>query len=197
MNTILVDVDGVLADFYLPAVRWHLGNLWDPDGNKEDAASWPRGTWDIAKNLGISEEEFWRRVDTSDFWDSLPVYPGAELFLQYLKVLTGDSIVLCTRASPGFVFPSSRKTWVHTKLGPEWPLVVMCDASKSLLARKDVMLLDDHPETIRSFLDTGGLGILVERPWNCEDAGLWYGRVDYPALLREVLSVREEHWCHA
>jgi 5'(3')-deoxyribonucleotidase len=179
-RTILMDVDGVLADFYQPAAAAHGVPYLALDG------AWPRGTWDIASQLGITPEQFWHKIDTEDFWRGLRPYPGAQEFLAYCASVLNGHIVLCTKCGPSPVFGSARIAWADEHF-PGYPVVIVRGASKALMARSDAVLLDDHPETIRDFNDAGGLGVLVERPWNEPPCGLnrttSYSRVDYPATL--------------
>ena len=65
---ILLDMDGVIANFHLAALH--------ALGKERLLESWPIGEWSIPKVLGILEDDFWAAINSvSDFWFRIEPYP--------------------------------------------------------------------------------------------------------------------------
>lgn len=134
-----VDFDGVLAMTSL-GLQKHLGLDETPPTDYnwcEDLVDW--------STLGV------------DFWANLPVYSEqlyAAKLLKNVRVVTHcfgiDAIV-------------GKRLW----LDRYWPEVEMINLEdKWLLAGPDRWLFDDYPEQIAKWIEAGGIGRLIRRPWN-------------------------------
>ena len=69
---IFLDLDGVLADFFHPALARH--------GRADLATAWPRGVRDMAETMGLTWEAFWAPLvaEGPAFWADLPPLPWME-----------------------------------------------------------------------------------------------------------------------
>lgn len=167
---VLLDVDGVLADFvgaFLAVVEQQLGR----SHTAEDVHS-----FGIANSLNLSKDEFDRCaeiVGKPGFCRSLAVCPGAIEGVAQLRELAEVYIV----TSPWNTNP----TWTHDR--EQWlaehfgiPSARVVHTSAKHLVRGDV-LVDDKTETLRDWLrerDHGGIAVQWQTPHNRLDG--WRGR---------------------
>jgi len=149
---ILCDVDGVLADFYHAALEAH--------GRTEDDI--PAGIWDIAEPLGLSEAEFWDRIDYFEFWDGLDVYPYAKVLLETLG--NYGTITFATSPSMATDCYSAKVKWLRREMGATTN--IMLGSAKYLMAKPGTILIDDNEKNCQDFEDAGGRAILFPRRWN-------------------------------
>jgi len=185
---IKLDMDGVVADFFTAALRWHGGMPY--------LSGWPRGIScdgktgdDIARVLGLTNEEFYAPLMLRDFWDDIKPYPGAPEFVESLRevgtvkiytVITGDHDV-CMEA---------KRNWCSDYLHIYGGDVIFCTSCQDKVQRvgQRGVLIDDHPITCEGVRRAGGRALLVPRPWNSRDPALRFDRVDY----RRVLQMLED-----
>ncbi len=98
----------------------------------------------------------WAKLDVG-FWANLPVYHET---LDLLKGLNDVKIVTHCFSLAAIV---GKRLW----LNKHWPGIEMINlAEKWLLAAPDRYLWDDYPEQIDAWIRAGGVGGLVDRPWN-------------------------------
>jgi hypothetical protein len=196
---IFLDMDGVLCDFVGAALR-----LFDASPL---LATWPAGEWDVAKVLGVTDAEFWGRIDAQGqgFWAELPEYPWASQLVDFLERI--GEVVICTTPSAAHYSAAGKVIWLERHFGgrfarryvmvrdePESPSKRAPWAySKAMLARSGVCLVDDNDRNVERFKTHGGRAVLVPQPWN----GLHYpeyrdgtSKFDYvrEAVLRAQVS---------
>lgn len=194
-KNLLMDVDGVLTDFLQHSLRWH--------GRADMAGSYPRGEWETPKVLGLSDREFWKKIDFFEFWSTIPTYPGSADFLAAVKAMCdndGVKLSFCTSSSLQLqVFVPARIRVLdalcrEAKIAEQPPLYIAYRGSKGVFGRRESLLVDDYPKNIRSFVEAGGCASLVPMPWNTKEGSEPEGcRIsmdgpDYTWVINEIAN---------
>lgn len=175
---VLLDMDGVLVDFFGAALALH--------GREDLAADWPPRKWDMAPVLGLTGREFWEPINDLgvEFWANLCWYPWSD-----------ELIALCEEAG-GFVIASTPSRRGSSALGKVRSLEArfgrgfrdyMLGPHKALMARSGLVLIDDSDEQVEAFRAAGGEAILFPQRWNRAHESVGE-RLD---LVRERLLGRE------
>lgn len=147
--TVLVDMDGVLADVYRHFLDWH---------QKETGEE-----LDINMMAGILEENafplFKKHVNTEGFFFTAPSIPASIEGLEYLN--NKYDVVIVSSATE---FPNSLKdkyAWLQ-KHCPfiSWHQMVFCGSKKYI---KGDIMIDDHVKNLQNF---EGKRILFSQPHN-------------------------------
>jgi hypothetical protein len=149
---ILLDCDGVLADFVTSAARVH--------GKSPKILS-----WDFWEQWGISPEEFWAPLATRDFWLGLEPYKWATEFLGALKQLGPVTICTAPMHLNTEICVGAKLDWLESYFGIR-PEDVMIGRKKYLMASPSRVLIDDSDENVGLFWQHGGSAILFPQPWN-------------------------------
>lgn len=181
MQTVLLDVDDVVTDFFEAALRCH--------GRKDLIKSWPVGEWDMPKVMGITIEELWEPLDTYAFWSTQPLIPGAREFVAQVKEDTrkaGAELLFCTVASHNPQCSRAKIELLQREFGVVDEYIIMGRRRKALFAHKNCLLVDDNADSIREFIDAEGYGMLFPTNRNvgvdvvsglCENHGTIYNYV--------------------
>lgn len=159
---ILLDCDGVLADFVGGAARVH-------ERSPEILS------WDFWLEWGMEPGEFWAPLATREFWLSLRPYRWATELLDSLRAV-GD-VTVCTTAlhlNTGECV-GAKLDWLESYFAIH-PSDVVIGRKKWLMAGKDTVLIDDCDENVGRFWRAGGSAILFPQPWNAS-AGRNYQHV--------------------
>lgn len=159
---ILLDVDGVLADFLTPA----LDVIERLTGKAYCAADIT--TWDIFAVVGKEwERPFFEACNQPGFAASLAVYPGAQEGVARLREVAEVYIV----TSP----MNHNPTWTHEREAWLWghfqiPSNRIVHTSAKHLCVGDA-LIDDRPLNIERWNEEHptGAGLLWDAPWNRTD----------------------------
>ena len=160
VNQIFLDLDGVVANFFGAALRVH--------DRLDLVDKWPKGEWDMAKVMGISEGNFWNGFDYPEFWRTIPVYSWAEFLIGQLQKFAPITVA----TSPGLscYAATSKIEWVRESLpvigGPGFSDFLI-GHQKHLLAKPGAVLIDDNETNCRRFKAAGGEAILFPQVWNC------------------------------
>jgi hypothetical protein len=165
---ILLDLDGVIVDFVGGVCKWFgVKNPYIAGSNP------PRGdlrAWDIVSLLGFDSYKFWNGLNY-DFWAHLPQTKESHEIVQLAIAFVGADSV-CFLSSPCRTPGCSdgKIQWV-TKHFPSIPLILSVSIPgkappKEMLAGPDAILVDDYTLNVRKFIEYGGAGFLVPRPWN-------------------------------
>jgi 5'(3')-deoxyribonucleotidase len=167
---IFLDMDGVIVDFHLPALRMHGADLTSeyhyPDGFGWDivgATNYIRDR-DNPRDpyaLRVSEKDFWKALGFQ-WWSSLKPYPWAGLFIQELE--KHGSVRLATSAVTSEC-AAGKYAWVKKNL-PQYLDKLHMGCCKSDFAQGGALLIDDRDKNCKDFIEEGGEAILVPRPWN-------------------------------
>lgn len=152
---IFVDIDGVLADFVSASIAVH--------GGQYDEEAYPKLEWSIANVLGITESEFWAKIDATEpnFWPNLDPYPWALNLLE--SVRTRGRVSLLSTPSKHSSCHSGKRQWVD-----RWVSdceLILCK-SKDLLSGPGRVLIDDNDGNCEKWRARGGTAILFPQPWN-------------------------------
>lgn len=181
INHILLDMDGVIADFVGSAIRLF--------GREDLLSTWPCGQWCIAKALGISEVDFWGKIDVRGrhFWERLDFYPWAFRLTGMLTSFAPWTI--CTSPSHHPESLAGKLAWLHSCFGFPFRNYFMGSA-KHLFARPGTVLVDDSDKNVSDFQAAGGKSILFPQPWNALYAiQMGEDKLDYvERQLREIAS---------
>lgn len=110
-TTILLDVDGVLADFCTPAMRWAHALGADPSITADTL-----GTYAIDSLLHHTKRErWWTRVTARGFCLSLQPYPDAKRAVSQLQMLGDVVAVTAPMHSPHWA--DERRVWLRDHFG--------------------------------------------------------------------------------
>lgn len=159
---ILLDCDGVLADFVGAAAKVH--------GKSPEVMS-----WDFWVEWGMEPEQFWAPLATRDFWLGIKPYKWANDLLSSLREF--GEVTVCT-APMNFnteICAGAKLDWLESYFGIQ-PDDVMIGRKKWLMAGKSSVLVDDSEYNIGRFWRAGGSAILFPQPWNAS-AGRNYQHV--------------------
>lgn len=184
---VLVDQDGVLADFDRGFnVAWHAKY---PDRDVVDLA--------LRRNFHLRDDypEYYR-AEIKDLQASpgfilgLPPVPRA---LEAVRAMldAGHDVRICTAPLSRFTHCVPEKfQWVEDHLGPEWVARIVLTKDKTLV-RGDV-LIDDKPEV------TGGLvptweHLVFEAPYNTAAGGRRVNWGNWQEVLAQIELERAEH----
>lgn len=153
---ILVDVDGVICNFcqvYLHELAMFSGRYH----KESDVTDWH---FDKCVSSEAEDRAVWRWLQVEDAVRTIPEYPGATDFLASLRA-RGQVVAVTTPANtPRWCY--ERTQWLLDRGFKSEEIIFAKDKS---LVRGDV-LIDDHPENVNAFAGAGGVGILLDRPWN-------------------------------
>jgi len=156
---VFLDMDGVLVDFrrgifdafnkpcpYEAASRlWTFWEEWSP-----------KPTFEMIDT-----------VCTSKFWRNLRfMHDGLDIFDTVSDKFPDKDIYLLTTPMPNKGSWPGKVEWVQRYFSTFRKRLIITQASKSLFAGPDTLLIDDKDENIEEFIAVGGRGLLVPRPWN-------------------------------
>src|SRR5690606_36854497 len=132
---IVLDCDGVLADFVGGVIR--LLNL-DRDAVME---KWPKGEYDVAKMVGLSETEFWLKVEDGGepFWYGLDALPWMHGLYEASRKLACQ-VVVATSPSLDPSCAAGKTHWLQQHFGPNFRDYAITPR-KELLANPGVLLI--------------------------------------------------------
>lgn len=154
LDTIIFDLDGVLANFHKAALA-----LWDLP---EEAC---HGNDSLPDVIGCSNTVFWAKIQES-FWSGLELtHDAGHLIRIAQKYVDTNQIFFATSPSRSAGACSGKMLWVQ-KYFPEFERRTMIGAPKFLMGRSRSLLIDDWEKNLRPFREAGGQGFLLPRPWN-------------------------------
>jgi len=157
MIKILLDMDGVLADFVQGTCDLH--NLPNPYEKEENL-----GKYNLEELLGISRTQMFTGMKY-EFWRHLKKLPEADQLVEFLIDTYGvNNICICSKPSNNTACPEGKKEWIQ-KYYPMFKNVMFTNA-KHFCANNRSILVDDHTQNVGDFLSHGGNAVLVPRPWN-------------------------------
>lgn len=152
---VLLDVDGVLANFVQAIIDSHR---WDI--THDDYTSWGMHAF-----LGMSDEEFWRPTQEPGWWLNIKPYPWAREVVEMCSRV--GKVVFCTSPSAHAACPSEKVQWLrnHRLMGvTEVRYQIGCH--KELFANSGAVLVDDYDHNVARYRNAGGLSITFPQPWN-------------------------------
>lgn len=155
---ILLDLDGVLADFFghgikmfCPGAKINPGDSWLPD------------------ILGMTEEKFWQfvSVNSKDFWFDMPLLPDAmEIYNLAVNAVGTRNVGICSSPSRSSDAAYWKQAWVERHF-PALARQTIITPAKYLCSGPRVLLVDDWDKNAE-FANPlyGGSFYLLPRLWN-------------------------------
>ncbi len=154
MHRICVDMDEVMADTLAEHIR-RYNQTFDEDVTAEDLAG--KGLWEVTP---LDRQAQLRAfLDAEDFFEDLPLMPGAQAVLKDLSTRFEIYIATQAMAVPNSLGPKYRWLQRHFPFIPPSHYVFCGD--KSILRAE--FLIDDQP---RNLLRFEGRGLLYSAPHN-------------------------------
>ena len=160
---ILLDLDGVLADFDRGACEVHRVPYMDMIAKR------PLGKYLLGEAVGCKNaEEIKLPINEAgeNFWYNLLPLPWFTKLLDLVKSITDDWHVV---TDPG-VFRGAcggKDRWIKKHFGGHFENFVLT-ANKHLLAKdKNVILIDDRERNCSKFIEAGGNAIIFPTQGNC------------------------------
>jgi len=182
---ILVDLDGVLADFEAAfAAQW---TARFPDRPLPDPAD--RTSSHLIDSLPPGWREDARALVTRPgFFRDLPLVPGAAEGFAALSETYPDVWICSTPSRSWWPCVPEKYAWVDARLGPPWTERVILTRDKSLILAD--VLIDDQPE-LAAHQSAAWRLVLFDAPYNRHVTGVprltW---ATWRAVLRRVLAER-------
>lgn len=163
-TNILLDMDGVVADFTSEAIaRCNLALRRDHTIH-EYATTF--GRFEIAKFYGISKGQFWSIVDAPGLFENLQPFPWALELFDWLNGIA--SVTFSTTPSLNPDSARQKAVWLQRHLALN-NTNLMVGGRKHLMARPNTLLVDDYALNVLSFSAAGGAAVLVPSNWNTPD----------------------------
>jgi 5'(3')-deoxyribonucleotidase len=171
--TVFLDLDGVLADLQRAAFAAHDFPWPDP---------WPDGAggrpqWHMHEIAGVSAAQFWLKLNTHEFWSSLPKTPEADQILGAAEEYFGPrNVYLLTSPSASPWSLSGKYAWVEAHY-PGYLRRLIPTPAKFLLSAPGRVLIDDSDDHCEGWVrdargrPRGGEAFLLPRPWNSAAGG--------------------------
>jgi len=171
---VILDVDGVLADFPKAASEEHgLPNPYDYPENF--------GKYSMEDLWGITKEEFIKPLGL-EFWTKVPLLPHAKSIVEMIETSFGrENICLLTQPLDTLGCIEGKRWWI-LKNFPQ--LKWLIGSPKYFCAHANSVLVDDNPDNCKKFVEAGGRAFLVPAPWNWK-----YDRDTYKDLAAFVGSL--------
>lgn len=149
---IILDMDGVLADFNRGAAQAHGREYVEPT------------KWNYFEEWGMTAAEFWggiHRWGDAFYRYMVPPYPWKDDVLR--MVGEADDFVIMSSPSNDPAGYAAKKIWCD-KHAPGIKLIV--GSEKHLLAGPDRLLIDDYGNNIIKFANAGGHTLIFPQLWN-------------------------------
>ena len=164
IDTIYVDMDGVLADFFGAMLNKYNFN----------ADNYPAGEWDMTAPLGITPEQFCNTMYEDGFWLNLPLTPNAEVLWKTTEVTAstlGSKVKILSLYPKNHPNPDRAVTekieWCtnHGFFADDY-IVKSETGGKAEFASPTSVLIDDNDRNVDEFIRAGGACFQVPRIWN-------------------------------
>ncbi len=163
IQTIFLDVDGVLADFHNSL----YASLFIDDPYKNPACL---GEYRLEKVIDLPREEILRPCSDEEFWEWIPKTPDADDFIQRAEREVGrENVYFLTASIMSAAAYGGRARWVKEHYPQYFPRLII-SPEKHWLAAPGRLLVDDCDDNVNAWRASGGDAILVPRPWNSKYA---------------------------
>ncbi len=164
IKNILLDMDGVIADFFGSALV-NINNYYPEKALSEEEYR-KNATFDMAERFGISKSGFLDAINYEEFWSNLDIFPWAQTLYNSLNEIAPVTIA----SSPIYNNDNciaEKLRWLKRHFGIN-SSQCMFGSKKYLMAKDDVVLIDDYRKNVDKFKDCGGYAILVPSSWNTD-----------------------------
>jgi 5'(3')-deoxyribonucleotidase len=161
---ILLDMDGVLADFTKAALR-AMNKIYGKTTTIQQYAV-EFGKWGINDFYGVPMSKMWEAVDnTPGFWlDIEPIEWYQKLYDALSEI---GQVTILTQPGEDPECSKQKLQWLDLYMGIKSDAVFM-GARKYLMAGNGI-LIDDYVENINKFRTAGGTAVLIPSTWNDPD----------------------------
>lgn len=160
IDLVMLDMDGVLVNFH-KGVYDAFEMPYKYDGRLK--------TWDFWENwpTKVTRGDINAKCDEL-FWSGLGwMHDGKQILDVVLKKFDADQIYLLTNpVVGGNTTATGKMEWIEQHLPKYYDRVILTVATKALLAKPNVLLIDDNDRNIDEFAKAGGQVLQVPRPWN-------------------------------
>lgn len=176
----LLDVDGVLADFVSPALAI-LEVLGAGKFTHADVK-----TWEICEAIGRPDlvGKFYKMTDRAGFCYDIPVIAGAKAGVKQCRTVADVMFVTSPMDNQYWVWERNRWLQKHFKAGKK--STIQTDAKHAVSGH---VFVDDKPSNVREWLahNKSSIGILWDAPYNRDvnDLPRLSSWEDLVTLLRE------------
>lgn len=166
IKTVFLDMDGVLVNF-LKGLHKALDAPYS-----YDPYPYKKGLWNMLDAIEDFDGDIptFKQCDDCcniDFWTNLKwMHDGKEIFSKVVEFCGINNIYLLTTPMPNPGSGTGKILWVEKNIPVLAKQLIITQASKSLLARSDTLLIDDRDKNVDEFIKAGGKACLVPRPWN-------------------------------
>lgn len=160
LTAIYLDIDGVLADFVMPALLLHgRSDLLVP-------GAWPKGCYRLEEVLQKTESAFWHPIEQqgAKFWWNLPAYPWCRPLFNIARQHAHE-VVLCSKPSLSPHSSYGKHIWINRTFGRNF-IDYALTPRKHHFAGPGRVLVDDCEDNIAAWEHAGGIGVLFPQPWN-------------------------------
>ena len=169
MKTILLDIDGVLADFVLGFRQLANQRYGVPVYGTMEQLDWSFPDLTVAQ-----QNHLWTEIrESKTFWRDLPVLPTNVLLLE--DAVDNHRVYFCT-SRPGDSAQYQTAAWLDEKFYITYPTVIVSSEKGRVAAGVGAnFALDDKVEHIRQIQrDSSANAFLLDRPYNQDpDFGPW------------------------
>lgn len=165
IQTVFVDMDGVLVDFVGGVLKSHSLPL--------STIKRFEGAYDIAAVLNMKPRDFWRHLDEDRrFWAELEPTPECfEIMARLESYFDRKDIYLLSSPAISPDCFSGKAEWVAAHL-PTYMNRLFLMNKKHFCAAPGRLLIDDSDTNVAKFKSAGGAAVLLPRPWNSRHAEL-------------------------
>lgn len=160
IKTVFLDMDGCISDFQK--------GVYDAFDQPYNYAELPKNYdfWVTWPGKTVNREQVNAICDTN-FWTNLPwTHDGLKIFEAVRSKFNPEQIYLLTVPMPNIESPTGKWMWVRNNIPGYLKRTIITQAPKSLFAKPGTLLIDDHDFTVDGFIEAGGRGLLMPRPWN-------------------------------
>lgn len=162
---ILLDMDGVIADFFTEALArcnaFKGRNPMTAEEYRQDPA------FDMAGKFEMTDTEFWKAIDCDDFWLKLKPMPHAEDLIHYITTLRIPFYIASSPSMSPLCIPQKLQ-WLDQHFGIK-STQCMFGSAKFLMAKPENLLIDDLDHNVDKFISHGGRAVLLPSNWNTEN----------------------------
>jgi hypothetical protein len=200
---LLLDLDGVIADFNVAYFRRLLETSGVPEGQLPNfqVPSFTEWEWPLTLvKPGFHAEVFATLTNDEEFWATLPTYPWTARLAEGLADLADSLTVIYLTSRPNtFECFTGTAQWLanHGFTTDTADLVITEDKGAYAQWVREVQLeillaVDDKPCHIEAYRAVNVPSLLVHQPWNRDYEALdrLYYPTDLPFILREALLRR-------
>lgn len=131
-------------------------------------ANWKPGNYDVAPEIGTTEEELWKKVSEvgESYWTNIEPYPWAKEMYDWLT-MQGDVVIL-TSPTIDPSCHSGKVKWLYKFTGDDKFRNYLIGNRKEACASPSNLLIDDSEKNIGKFKKAcpDAKTILFPQPWN-------------------------------